>query len=933
MAPEGWLRLRELFAAAVLLAPTERASLLDRECGGDADLRREVESLLRHDPGPETGANGDETAFDPNAAGRREAEPAAVGDRVGNIRIVEVLGAGGMGKVYVGYDETLQRKVALKAIGGRHRLRPEARARFLREARILSQLEHSNICRIYDYLVHGDSELLVLELIDGPTLSKAADDGLSFQRQLEIAGKIAEVLAAAHGAGIIHRDLKPDNVMLTRSGEVKVLDFGLALAVETEPGEGDPAPPQDVRAMVDPPPPNGAGAAADSDDRTLTFPGGTPAPAAGGDAASRFSLALRTEAGRVMGTPLYMSPEQARGEVVTTASDMYSFGLLLQALFTGKSPYPEGLGARQILDRARRGETLPVAGIDRDVAALVGQLKSVAPAARPTAVAALERLRWIRDKPKRRLRRLIAAAVVVAVVLAGLKYTFDLRRERSAAVAARKVAEQRRLQAEDLIGFMLGDLRRRLEPVGRLEILDDVGEKAMAYFAAVPDGELSDDELARRSMALYQIGEVRIAQGRLAAAQAPLEKSLALARALAERDPDNGERLFGLGQSHFWVGYVRWKKGDLDGSIGPMRAYLEISEALATREPENLDWRLELAYAHSNLGSILEARGDLEGALEKFERTLAIEQELVERDPANLDWRFELAQSHNTVGVVLQKQGRFSAARGHFETEIEIKRSLVEKDPAHARWRLRLGLGHYFLGRLQALTGEWREARQSQEVATEILERLSAEDPANTDWQFSLNSARLELGRILRELGDLEGAWTQAMSFETSSMRLSWSDSSSAAARRLAAAGEILSAKILNDRQEREPALRRARRAVNILEAIVEDNPTEVESPQLLGEGWALIGVVETRRGRDAQAMASWARAVEILTPLIDDAQCFGCLVPQIKALLYSGRIEEAKPYVDQFSERGHPDTEMLMLFRNRALGENDTNRHTKEGA
>src|SRR5687768_9824742 len=151
------------------------------------------------------------------------------GRRFGHIRVSEVVGQGGMGDVYAGYDEKLERKVALKVLNADQRLDDEARERLLREARALSKLDHPNICRIHDYIESGDVDLLVLEFIDGRTLQEVIDDDkTSRAEKLRIAIAVAEVLVAAHRSGIIHRDLKPDNVMLTRSGEVKVLDFGLA---------------------------------------------------------------------------------------------------------------------------------------------------------------------------------------------------------------------------------------------------------------------------------------------------------------------------------------------------------------------------------------------------------------------------------------------------------------------------------------------------------------------------------------------------------------------------------------------------------------------------------------------------------------------------------------------------------------------------------
>ena len=209
-----------------------------------------------------------------------------------------------------------------------------------------------------------------------------------------------------------------------------------------------------------------------------------------------------------------------------------------------------------LLERAREAKTEPVAGAAGAMASLITRLKSADPAARPTAIETAARLRWIRDTPRRRLRHAAIAALIVAAVAGAAKYTYDLARERTIAVAARDEANRRRGQAEDLIGFMLGDLRKNLEPVGRLDVLDGVGGKAMAYFAAVPAASLSDEELLRRSTALYQIGEVRIAQGNLEAATAPLEESLTLAQTLVSRQPNDGERVFGLAQSQL-LGRIR----------------------------------------------------------------------------------------------------------------------------------------------------------------------------------------------------------------------------------------------------------------------------------------------------------------------------------------------------------------------------------------
>src|SRR5688500_7266975 len=238
-----------------------------------------------------------------------------IGRQFGHIRVTEVVGEGGMGAVYAGHDQKLDRKVALKVLHADQRLDEEARERLLREARALSKVDHPNICRIHDYIETHDLDLLVLEYIDGRTLQSAIENGLPHTEKLRIALAVAEVLVRAHRAGIVHRDLKPENVMLTKTGEVKVLDFGLARWLHRgrkSDGHQGAGPLLNVR---DSDPAVGETMAMPSARPSDIFPSGR----------REF---LATAVGITLGTPLYMSPEQARGEALTPASDMFSFGLL-----------------------------------------------------------------------------------------------------------------------------------------------------------------------------------------------------------------------------------------------------------------------------------------------------------------------------------------------------------------------------------------------------------------------------------------------------------------------------------------------------------------------------------------------------------------------------------------------------------------------------
>jgi serine/threonine-protein kinase len=636
-----------------------------------------------------------------------------------------------MGEVYVGYDETLQRDVAIKTIRAERRLNEIAKARFRREARLLSKLDHPGICRVYDYVEGEDADYLVLELIRGKSLRVLLEGGaLTRVQSLEVALELARVLVAAHAAGIVHRDLKPENLMLTNEGELKVLDFGLARPLdETAPeGEGSSTsfPLEDIDAE-----------SATLDRGTTDSPPDSPA------------WTFWTEVGRLIGTPLYMSPEQARREPSTAATDLYALGLLLHEFLTGSPAYGAHLEPEEIFRRARRAETKDLVGVSSDVVALISALQSRAPTNRPTAVETVARLQHILDRPKRMRRRLVVAVAVLVLAAASVKYTLDQR-------TAREQADRRRTQAENLIGFMLGDLRGKLESVGRLDLLADVGDQAIEYFAAVPESELSEEELSRRCQALNQIGEVRMAQGELAEATVAFAEALALARDLAARDPERPEWQLRLGEAHFFVGNAHRLAGDLPLALEQMQHYLTIAKALAVEDPDNSEWQRELGYAYSSVGSVLEAQGDLGGALEAFQRTLEIDEKAVVRDPGDLERRLDLALSHNTVAVVLENLGKLTEARGHFEADLALRKELVARDSAHAGWRDRLAVAHVYAGALSEAMGNLDSAQAHFEAARAIQEALAKGDPANADWQRQLGVGSCRLGAVLARRGDTD---------------------------------------------------------------------------------------------------------------------------------------------------------------------------------
>ncbi len=305
MTDERWPRVKALFQAAVERPTEERDAFLAAATGDDAALRRAVDSLLTSDTSDVSFLDRlpvarDSVLADPLAAlaaSMDHAQPQAfltAGLRVGPYEIIAPLGAGAMGEVYRARDTNLNRDIALKVLPEVFALDPGRLARFTREAQLLATLNHPNVGAIYGLEESNDAQALVLELIDGPTLADRI--GLiPVEEALTIARQIAEALEAAHEKGIIHRDLKPANIKIARNGLVKVLDFGLAKV-------WDGAPQPDLSA---------------SPRLTAT------------------DLGERT----VLGTPAYMSPEQARGQSLDKRTDIWSFGCVLYEMLTGRAAF------------------------------------------------------------------------------------------------------------------------------------------------------------------------------------------------------------------------------------------------------------------------------------------------------------------------------------------------------------------------------------------------------------------------------------------------------------------------------------------------------------------------------------------------------------------------------------------------------------------
>jgi Tol biopolymer transport system component len=294
MTPEHWQRVKQLLQSALERKPNERSAFVAEACAGDESLRKDVEELIiSHE---QAGSFIEEPPLNVYAEMLAD-EPteSLVGQAFGAYRILSQLGAGGMGEVYLAQDNRLGRKVALKLLPSYFTQDQDRLRRFQQEARAASALNHPNILTIHEIGQIDDHPFIATEFIDGQTLREHTAKALiKLEEALDVAAQVASALAAAHKAGIIHRDIKPENIMIRHDGFVKVLDFGLVKLIEKP------------------------------------------------DTDSVGSTLVNTEAGVVMGTAHYMSPEQARGKKVDARTDIWSLGVVTYEMVTGHTPFEGG---------------------------------------------------------------------------------------------------------------------------------------------------------------------------------------------------------------------------------------------------------------------------------------------------------------------------------------------------------------------------------------------------------------------------------------------------------------------------------------------------------------------------------------------------------------------------------------------------------------
>jgi eukaryotic-like serine/threonine-protein kinase len=674
--PERWHRLETLFHQASDMAPTDRAAFLDQACGADIALRRDVESLV---------SSGERTISDlqaPAIAMAREFSSALVGKRIGPWQILEAIGDGGMGRVYLARraDEAYEQKVAVKIMRTDFGADPTMFLRFRTERQILARLNHANIARLLDGGVSSEGlPYLVMEHVEGvPIDTFCREQGLGVEERLRLFRIVCAAVEYAHRSLVIHRDIKPANILVTPTGVPKLLDFGIARLLDPE-----------------------------------------------------FSSAPPTRASQMLLTPEYASPEQIRGESVTTAADVYALGVLLYEILAGSRPFR--VKTDNPLEIARiiceQTPSLPSAVTkDLDAKRLRGDLDRVVMMA-------------IRKEPERRYASVEQFSADVEAYLEGFPLQvrtatwgyeasmFVRRHKATVAFAAVSLllltgfsiamgvlarrADRQRQTAEREREFLAAMFQSATPEVARGETI--TARMLLDRGAQRIDHELAGEPTAHASLletiaaAYRSLGLVPESQ-KLAEESLTLDDSIETVELLAELARDKGE----------------YRRAE------PLLK--RVIDANAARYGASSK---EAAAAMAELGECYYWEAKDDDAIALLRNTLAIDRKNGQRQGAS---------TRNYLALALERKGNFDEARQLLQEAVDIdRRSKGPKSPEYATSLHNLGSALIDRGDLYGAENTIREAA---EIRRAVLGRK------HPDYVTSLNN----VGYLLLEEGDWQKA-------------------------------------------------------------------------------------------------------------------------------------------------------------------------------
>lgn len=510
------------------------------------------------------------------------------------------------------------------------------------------------------------------------------------------------------------------------------------------------------------------------------------------------------------------------------------------------------------------------------------------------------------QRRNRRLTLITAASVVGMILTLGL--AIAAWRARGEADLARDDARRRQLQAEDVLEFMVGNFRGELKKLGRLSLVDGVGDKAMEYFSSMDPRDLSDTSLLRHATALSQIGENRLDQARFAEAEAAFLAAYERCLTLTKRHPRNGEMLFARAQVEFWLGVKHRKRSNFSGANRWLTAYRDSAVQLVALDPTKAEWQEELGYGHHNLAVLDMDQGNYEAARAGFRAEMEILQRTSSAKPGGCDatLRFNLANLHSWLGSAAEWSGDFTEARARYEEQVRRIEALVAAEPGTARWQVRLAEALAFTSDLAAASGRRAEALAEIRRSRALIDPLCAKDPANRAWQKLALTKRFREAEFLFAEGKLDESVRLAAEVHTEIEKLVQADASV----RNFLVTQMQCWRLEADLQAARngpDATVMATKAVQLGEKLLAADSSNNSNAR---NGFLLTCVtaaaIHQRAGDPATAETLWRRVVSLAGPQSEQSRDWRLLDPVVRALVGLGRLDEARPLVARLATLGY---------------------------
>jgi tetratricopeptide (TPR) repeat protein/tRNA A-37 threonylcarbamoyl transferase component Bud32 len=884
VTPAYWKKIETLFHRAMERNTGQRAGFLLEACRDDQVLRRDVQSLLAAQkdetflnwPACEVAARG--LAQSPECElpqGRRED---IQGRRIGPYKVLRSIGHGGMGTVYLAAraDDQYHKQVAIKMI--RHGLDVEqVLRRFRNERQILADLDHPNIAKLLDGGTTQDGlPYLVMEYIEGRPIDEYCNaHQLSIGARLSLFQTVCLAVHYAHQNLVIHRDIKPGNILVNVEGVPKLLDFGIAKLLN-----------QDVMFEA-------------------------------GEATSPMMQLM---------TPDYASPEQTRGEPITTASDVYSAGVLLYELLAGCHPYgnnrPRGEIARMVCEQEpEKPSTKAPDQVRRKLAGDLDNIILMAMRKLPQrryasaqqlyedirrhlnglpVIARKDTLSYRTGKfVKRNKSGMIAAALIVAALLTGLVSTAWQARiagiQKAQTQAEKAKADQRLDDALKLTGSLLFDYQDEISRLPgstavRARLIGNTLDYLDQLAREVGDNLPLQGQLAA---AYLKIGDVQgrpytANRGDTAKALLSYRHAVTLLEAVSRGKPRDEQILLELSNGYDAIGGIVSRMLDYDGSIENQRKALAIRERLSDAHPENLQYRRLVAASCISIGDVSNYKLDLSASFVLYNRALEILQEVSLANPSDLQLRREFGKSHRRVagwflsaggwissnlGPLPEVQESFRNSLKHYRIALEISRSLAGRDPRDAGLRRTVADVAVDTALVLGNTGDTAAGLKLLHQAISIFRELSAADPANVESRMDLLVSYRNTGELLANSGDSAGALRYHKMALHVSEELCAEDPSNQEARSFLNASYWYIFRLPVENDGVKDAIRYFRNRLKISNELASTSAPDRSRQSHASEDMLELSGYLAKSGQDREADRLTARALEIQKAEVDRPQ------------------------------------------------------------